>query len=342
MIFYYYDIFHKKNWDFLKSKFEAGQLSHAYLLSGQEGSGKKEFAKKLIEFGIPSGNKSIKNQLNKKIVEYSDKTLCAFMRGIFDGDGSIRQNPEEITLTTGILENARLFQEILLRLGIISSVERSTRSWHCTVRGTTNCLLWVEKIGTNHPEKQDKFLKINLTQQKDRIDILPNYQEFFKKIINKNKGKLGKDVFKYFWNYSRPNVAPSKHKLKELNFGIAEGLTHLEFERLCPDLFNQRKKQWYQFKFPDGESYEMVWDRINVFIEELKKFSGNYLVVAHGMVNKSIIGTLLNLGENLTTISIPHDTIFEIDLNKVLEIKRLTSNGKFQGIELIDYGQKSL
>ena len=131
-------------------------------------------------------------------------------------------------------------------------------------------------------------------------------------------------------------------KLKELNFGIAEGLTHLEFERLCPDLFNQRKKQWYQFKFPDGESYEMVWDRINVFIEELKKFSGNYLVVAHGMVNKSIIGTLLNLGENLTTISIPHDIIFEIDLNNVLDIKRLTPNGKFKGIELIDYGQKSL
>ena len=40
---------HKKNWDFLKSKFEAGQLSHAYLLSGQEGSGKKEFAKKFAK-----------------------------------------------------------------------------------------------------------------------------------------------------------------------------------------------------------------------------------------------------------------------------------------------------
>jgi len=222
---------------------------------------RKEFAKKLIEFGIPSGNKSIKNQLNKKIVEYSDKTLCAFMRGIFDGDGSIRQNPEEITLTTGILENARLFQEILLRLGIISSVERSTRSWHCTVRGTTNCLLWVEKIGTNHPEKQDKFLKINLTQQKDRIDILPNYQEFFKKIINKNKGKLGKDVFKYFWNYSRPNVAPSKHKLKELNLFLNDLHLnkHIESDILWDKIVS--------IKYADSEFvYDFTMKKTNNFV----------------------------------------------------------------------------
>jgi len=27
---------HEKNWDFLKGKFEAGQLGHAYLFSGQD------------------------------------------------------------------------------------------------------------------------------------------------------------------------------------------------------------------------------------------------------------------------------------------------------------------
>ena len=40
---------HKKQWEFLKNKFEANQLSHAYLFSGEEGIGKKLFAKEFSE-----------------------------------------------------------------------------------------------------------------------------------------------------------------------------------------------------------------------------------------------------------------------------------------------------
>ena len=41
---------HKKQWEFLKRGFEQGQLSHAYLFTGQEGIGKKLFAKEFAEF----------------------------------------------------------------------------------------------------------------------------------------------------------------------------------------------------------------------------------------------------------------------------------------------------
>lgn len=41
---------HKKQWEFLKNKFESGQMAHAYLFSGQEGIGKKMFAKEFAEF----------------------------------------------------------------------------------------------------------------------------------------------------------------------------------------------------------------------------------------------------------------------------------------------------
>jgi len=40
---------YQKQWEFLKGKFEAGQLSHAYLFFGQEGIGKKEFAKEFVK-----------------------------------------------------------------------------------------------------------------------------------------------------------------------------------------------------------------------------------------------------------------------------------------------------
>jgi DNA polymerase III delta' subunit len=43
------EIVHKKQWEFLKNKLEAGQLSHAYLFSGGEGIRKKDFAIELVK-----------------------------------------------------------------------------------------------------------------------------------------------------------------------------------------------------------------------------------------------------------------------------------------------------
>ena len=43
---------HQKQWEFFKKKFEQNQLSHAYLFTGQDGIGKKLFAKEFSEFII--------------------------------------------------------------------------------------------------------------------------------------------------------------------------------------------------------------------------------------------------------------------------------------------------
>src|SRR6266404_2686361 len=45
---------YKKQWEFLKSKFEARQLSHAYLFSGQEVAEISQFAKEFIQLVCPS------------------------------------------------------------------------------------------------------------------------------------------------------------------------------------------------------------------------------------------------------------------------------------------------
>lgn len=41
---------HEKQWNFLHDKLQLGQLSHAYLFTGREGIGKKDFALKFAEF----------------------------------------------------------------------------------------------------------------------------------------------------------------------------------------------------------------------------------------------------------------------------------------------------
>jgi DNA polymerase III gamma/tau subunit len=43
-------ISHNKQWNFLKEKFESGQLSHSYLISGNLGIGKLDFTKRFCDF----------------------------------------------------------------------------------------------------------------------------------------------------------------------------------------------------------------------------------------------------------------------------------------------------
>ena len=183
---------------------------------------RKAFAQKLIEFGIPAGNKSKRYSLSSGILSYSNETLALFMRGIFDGDGSVRANPVQVTIITGLLENANFFQNVLARLDIVSSVKKSQGAWHCDVRGAAECEKFRRTVGSNHPEKAKALAAQKTMEFKDRINVLPNHQEFFMDLKETYRGKLGKDVYKYIWNYSREGVCPSKRKLTTLNRHIGD------------------------------------------------------------------------------------------------------------------------
>jgi DNA polymerase-3 subunit delta' len=64
---------HKKQWEFLKSKFENDQLSHAYLFKGPAGIGKKLFAKEFSEFiGCKFPDLKILSEENKKDPLFGD------------------------------------------------------------------------------------------------------------------------------------------------------------------------------------------------------------------------------------------------------------------------------
>ena len=64
---------HKKQWEFLKNKFEANQLSLAYLFTGEDGIGKKTFAIEFAEFiGCKFPDLKIVGVANKKDPLFGD------------------------------------------------------------------------------------------------------------------------------------------------------------------------------------------------------------------------------------------------------------------------------
>lgn len=60
---------HKKQWNFLKNRFEEGQLSHAYLFAGSSEVGKKRFALDFIKLINCTDEKCERNCKNCKMIE---------------------------------------------------------------------------------------------------------------------------------------------------------------------------------------------------------------------------------------------------------------------------------
>lgn len=119
-------------------------------------------------------------------------------------------------------------------------------------------------------EKIDKIYSSPLKRAKQTAEIIGKY--------------LGLRVY----------VAPS---LREVNFGIFEGLSIKEAEEKYPQLFRARKRDKWNFKIPHGESYKEAAERVLNFLKKLsnKKYK-NVVLVTH----VTIIKILLKLFSDLS------------------------------------------
>ena len=84
-------------------------------------------------------------------------------------------------------------------------------------------------------------------------------------------------------------------KLREVDFGIFEGLSLEEARRKYPEIYEARLKDKWNFRIPKGESYKDAAER---FLEFLKEIEGKYesvLCVTHVTVIKVILKVLCGL-----------------------------------------------
>jgi broad specificity phosphatase PhoE len=74
--------------------------------------------------------------------------------------------------------------------------------------------------------------------------------------------------------------------LKEISFGVWEGLTWPEIEARDPKGLATRRKDKWSFAPPGGESYAMLAERLRPWLDEL---TGDALVVSHGGVARALM-----------------------------------------------------
>jgi probable phosphoglycerate mutase len=118
--------------------------------------------------------------------------------------------------------------------------------------------------------------------------------------------------------------------LREVNFGIFEGLSLKEAEEKYPDLFFKRKKDKWNFKIPKGESYKEAAERVLKFLKKISKSKKNKNIVL--ITHVTIIKILLKLFSNLSMEEI--DKIHFLPTSVTILEKK---GKKFQFSKINDY-----
>lgn len=88
--------------------------------------------------------------------------------------------------------------------------------------------------------------------------------------------------------------------LKEMSFGLCEGLTYQQIQSNYPNLAEELTYNHLMAQYPEGESLQGFYERVNAcyqdILENIKQEDGDYLVAAHSGVIQCILAHELTGG----------------------------------------------
>lgn len=111
-------------------------------------------------------------------------------------------------------------------------------------------------------------------------------------------------------------------RLKEISFGIIEGMTKLELGQELQKKLLAFEKDPFGCYLPGGESYSDVSLRVRSFLQDIDKKNKNIVIIAHEDTNKLLIKELLQLGKiEAIELSHPHNIIYNINNDKLISLQ---------------------
>ena len=106
--------------------------------------------------------------------------------------------------------------------------------------------------------------------------------------------------------------------LNEIHGGVCENMTTYEIEEKYPEIMRDRKVDKLRYRYPEGESYLDLIERLKYFVLQLRSFKKPILIVAHNAIIKVLLGYFKE---------IPHDEIPHVGVN-LNEVIKLIPNSK--------------
>uniref|UniRef100_A0A493T229 6-phosphofructo-2-kinase/fructose-2,6-bisphosphatase 2 n=2 Tax=Anas platyrhynchos TaxID=8839 RepID=A0A493T229_ANAPP len=100
--------------------------------------------------------------------------------------------------------------------------------------------------------------------------------------------------------------------LNEIDAGVCEEMTYAEIEAKYPDEFALRDQEKYLYRYPGGESYQDLVQRLEPVIMELER-QGNVLVICHQAVMRCLLAYFLDKSaDELPYLRCPLHTILKL------------------------------
>jgi len=152
-------------------------------------------------------------------------------------------------------------------------------------------------------------------------------QEYSKKLFEYIKANENIDTLKVYTSQLIRTKQTSQHfpnhnkveleLLNEINAGEFENMTYQDIKNKHSDEYNKRKVNKFTYRYPKGESYKDLQDRVSGIIKIIHQdFFENKtgIVVCHNAVLRIIYGLFLNISDNeIPHLNIPLHTLFKFE-----------------------------
>ena len=128
--------------------------------------------------------------------------------------------------------------------------------------------------------------------------------------------------------FSKKYKIINKKLLDEINAGICDKMTYKEIDLIYPKISEDRKKDKFNFRYPYGESYSDIINRIKYFILEIERMDESVLIVTHTAVLRCILGYFMDVPLK----DIPY---IDVPLHNIIKLVPISSNYKKEEKKLI-------
>jgi broad specificity phosphatase PhoE len=109
------------------------------------------------------------------------------------------------------------------------------------------------------------------------------------------------------------NEVQSLRALNEIDAGICDGWTYAEIKERLPDEFAARAKDKFRYRYPRGESYADVIQRLEPVIVELEAQRAPVLIIAHQAVIRALYGYLMGKPQDeCPYVEVPLHTVIQL------------------------------
>lgn len=101
--------------------------------------------------------------------------------------------------------------------------------------------------------------------------------------------------------------------LDEIDAGICDGMTYEQIRVQMPDEYEARKQDKFRYRYPRGESYQDVIQRLQPVIIELERTRRPVLVIAHQAVLRALYAYFMGISpERCPYLPVPLHTVIQL------------------------------